>query len=74
MDTVLIQGDGPVVTVVLNRPDKAQRPDQIHVGPCLAATVIEALSADEQDTLYRAAGRPADRAFAPGNDIGGIRD
>ena len=66
-DTVLIQRDGPVVTVVLNRPAKLNALTKSmweRLGE-----IIEALSADERIRciVLRGAG---DRAFAPGNDIG----
>jgi enoyl-CoA hydratase len=66
-DTVLVQRDGAIATVVLNRPDKLNaltRRMWIRLGEAFAE-----LGADEslRCIVIRGAGT---RAFAPGNDIG----
>ena len=65
-DTILVRRDGPVATVVLNRPHKLNALTKSMWGRLGEA--IETLSTD--DTLrcivLRGAG---DQAFAPGNDI-----
>lgn len=65
-DTILIQRDGAIATVVLNRPEKLNaltKPMWQRLGE-----VIEELSADDglRCLVLRGAG---DKAFAPGNDI-----
>jgi enoyl-CoA hydratase len=65
-DTILTHRDGPIATVVLNRPDKLNaltRPMWKRLGE-----VFEELSADDgvRCVIIRGAGT---RAFAPGNDI-----
>ena len=65
-DTILTQRDGPIATVVLNRPEKLNaltKPMWQRLGE-----VIAALSADDdiRCIVVRGAG---DKAFAPGNDI-----
>ncbi len=65
-DTILVQRDGAVATVVLNRPDKLNaliRPMWARLG-----RAFEQLDADDdlRCIVIRGAGT---RAFAPGNDI-----
>ncbi len=65
-DTILLQRDGPIATVVLNRPEKLNaltRSMWRRLGE-----VITALSEDDaiRCIVVRGAG---DKAFAPGNDI-----
>ena len=65
-DTILVERDGPIATVVLNRPEKLNaltRPMWRRLGEA-----FEALSADDslRCVVIRGAG---ERAFAPGNDI-----
>jgi enoyl-CoA hydratase/carnithine racemase len=65
-ETIVVQRDGAVATVVLNRPEKLNaltRPMWKKLGD-----VFEALSADDsvRCIILRGAGT---RAFAPGNDI-----
>lgn len=65
-DTILLQRDGPIATVVLNRPEKLNaltKPMWQRLGE-----VIEELSADDalRCLVLRGAG---EKAFAPGNDI-----
>ena len=65
-DTVLIERDGPIVTVVLNRPEKLNAIDKatwIALGDA-----IEVLEADDtvRCIVLRGAG---DKAFSPGADI-----
>jgi enoyl-CoA hydratase/carnithine racemase len=65
-DTILIQRDGAIATVVLNRPEKLNaltKPMWQRLGE-----VIAGLSAEDQVRciVLRGAG---DKAFAPGNDI-----
>lgn len=65
-DTVLVQREGPIATVVLNRPEKLNaltKPMWQRLGD-----VIEGLSAEDElrCIVLRGAG---DKAFAPGNDI-----
>ncbi len=65
-DTVLVERDGPVATLVLNRPEKL---NALTKGMWqVLGREVEALSADDalRCILVRGAG---DRAFAPGNDI-----
>jgi enoyl-CoA hydratase/carnithine racemase len=66
-DTLLVERDGPIATVVLNRPDKLNaltRPMWQGLGDA-----VRALSADDdlRCIVLRGAG---DKAFSPGNDIG----
>jgi enoyl-CoA hydratase len=65
-DTILVQRDGPIATVVLNRPDKLNaltKPMWQRLGDA-----ISGLSDEDgiRCIVVRGAG---DRAFAPGNDI-----
>ncbi len=65
-DTILTHRDGPIATVVLNRPEKLNaltKPMWQRLGE-----VISGLSADDdvRCIVVRGAG---DKAFAPGNDI-----
>jgi enoyl-CoA hydratase len=65
-DTILVQRDGPIATVVLNRPEKLNaltKPMWQRLGE-----VIDELSADDalRCLVLRGAG---EKAFAPGNDI-----
>ncbi|NYT78354.1 enoyl-CoA hydratase/isomerase family protein [Alcaligenaceae bacterium] len=65
-DLIQVQHDGPIVTVVLNRPDKLNamtRPMWRQLG-----AVIDQLSADDavRCIILRGAG---EKAFSPGNDI-----
>ncbi|MFQ5936472.1 MAG: enoyl-CoA hydratase/isomerase family protein [Acidiferrobacterales bacterium] len=65
-DTVLVQRDGPIATVVLNRPEKLNALTKSmwqHLGEA-----FEQLSADDdlRCIVLRGAG---EKAFAPGNDI-----
>jgi enoyl-CoA hydratase/carnithine racemase len=65
-DTILMQREGPMATVVLNRPEKLNaltKPMWQRLGE-----VISALSAEDdiRCIVLRGAG---DKAFAPGNDI-----
>ncbi len=65
-DLIQVQHDGPIVTVVLNRPDKLNamtRPMWRQLGD-----VIDQLSADDavRCIILRGAG---EKAFSPGNDI-----
>ncbi|MFQ6023057.1 MAG: enoyl-CoA hydratase/isomerase family protein [Acidiferrobacterales bacterium] len=65
-DTILVQREGPIATVVLNRPEKLNaltKPMWQRLGE-----QIESLSADEslRCIVLRGAG---EKAFAPGNDI-----
>lgn len=67
MENILVQPDGPIVTVVLNRPEKLNaltRAMWARLGE-----VIDELSADDRlrCIILRGAG---ERAFSPGNDIG----
>jgi len=66
-DVILVERDGDIATVVLNRPEKLNaltKPMWQQLGG-----TIEALSAD--DTLRCIVMRGAgDKSFAPGNDIG----
>lgn len=66
IDTVLLQRDGPIATVVLNRPEKLNaltKPMWARLGEA-----VDSLSADDglRCIVLRGAG---DQAFAPGNDI-----
>ena len=65
-DTVLIERDGPIVTVVLNRPEKLNAIDKVTWIALGAA--IEALEVDDtvRCIVLRGAG---DKAFSPGADI-----
>lgn len=65
-DLILVQHDGPIATVVLNRPDKLNamtRPMWQQLGEA-----IEQLSADDavRCIILRGAG---EKSFSPGNDI-----
>ena len=65
-ETILVQRDGPIATVVLNRPEKLNaltKPMWQRLGE-----VIDELSADDalRCLVLRGAG---EKAFAPGNDI-----
>jgi len=65
-DTILVERDGPIVTVVLNRPEKLNsltKPMWQRL-----AEVMEELSADDdvRCIVLRGAG---EKSFAPGNDI-----
>ncbi|MDH3475938.1 MAG: enoyl-CoA hydratase-related protein [Rhodospirillales bacterium] len=65
-DLILVQRDGPIATVVLNRPDKLNaltKPMWRRLGE-----VLEELSADDdlRCVVLRGAGG---KAFSPGNDI-----
>ncbi|MFT0545957.1 enoyl-CoA hydratase/isomerase family protein [Allopusillimonas ginsengisoli] len=65
-DLIQVQHDGPIVTVVLNRPDKLNamtRPMWRQLGE-----VIDQLSADDavRCIILRGAG---EKSFSPGNDI-----
>jgi enoyl-CoA hydratase len=65
-DTILVEWDGPIATVILNRPEKLNaltRPMWKRLGE-----VFEELSADDavRCVVIRGAGT---KAFAPGNDI-----
>ena len=65
-DTILVERDGPIATVVLNRPEKLNaltRPMWKRLG-----VVFDELSADDavRCIIIRGAGT---KAFAPGNDI-----
>ncbi len=65
-DTILVERDGPIVTVVLNRPKKLNaltKPMWKRLGE-----VMEELSADDEIrcVVIRGAG---EKSFAPGNDI-----
>ncbi len=66
IDTVLLRRDGPIATVVLNRPEKLNaltKPMWARLGEA-----VDSLSADDglRCIVLRGAG---DQAFAPGNDI-----
>jgi enoyl-CoA hydratase len=65
-DTVLIERDGPIVTVVLNRPEKLNAIDK--VTWIALGDAIEVLEADDtvRCIVLRGAG---DKAFSPGADI-----
>jgi enoyl-CoA hydratase/carnithine racemase len=65
-DTILLQRDGPIATVVLNRPEKLNaltKPMWQRLGETL-----EALSSEDdiRCIVLRGAG---EKSFAPGNDI-----
>lgn len=65
-ETILVQRDGPIATVVLNRPEKLNaltKPMWQRLGE-----IIDELSADDalRCLVLRGAG---EKAFAPGNDI-----
>ena len=65
-DLILVERDGPIATVVLNRPDKLNALTK-PMWRCLGE-VLEELSADEalRCVVLRGAGG---KAFSPGNDI-----
>jgi enoyl-CoA hydratase/carnithine racemase len=67
MDAILVERDGAIATVVLNRPDKLNALTRAMWGALGEA--IDALSADDavRCVVVRGAG---ERAFSPGNDIG----
>lgn len=66
-ETILVERDGPIATVVLNRPAKLNALTK----PMWAAlgAAVQALSADDdvRCVILRGAG---EKAFSPGNDIG----
>jgi len=64
---ILVERDGPITTVVLNRPEKLNALTKA-MWEALGAT-IDALSADDtvRCIVVRGAG---EKAFSPGNDIG----
>jgi len=64
---ILVERDGPIATVVLNRPEKLNALTKA-MWEALGAT-IDALSADDtvRCIVVRGAG---EKAFSPGNDIG----
>ena len=65
-DTILIQRDGPIATVVLNRPEKLNaltKPMWQRLGEAIAELSAEN---DTRCIVLRGAG---EKAFAPGNDI-----
>jgi len=66
-ETILVERDGPLATVVLSRPDKLNALTRA-MWSALGET-IEWLSADDslRCVIVRGAG---ERAFSPGNDIG----
>jgi enoyl-CoA hydratase/carnithine racemase len=66
-ETILVERDGPIATVVLNRPDKLNALTRAMWG-ALGET-IEQLSTDDtvRCIILRGAG---EKAFSPGNDIG----
>ena len=66
-DLIVVDRDGPIVTVVLNRPDKLNALTRA-MWAQLGET-IESLSADDdlRCVIVRGAG---EKAFSPGNDIG----
>ena len=66
-DSILVTRDGPIATVVLNRPEKLNALTKAMWAELGAA--IAALSADDslRCIVLRGAG---ERAFSPGNDIG----
>ena len=65
-DTVLIERDGPIVTVVLNRPKKLNAIDK--VTWIALGDAIEVLEAEDtvRCIVLRGSG---DKAFSPGADI-----
>ena len=66
-DSILVERDGPIATVVLNRPEKLNALTKA-MWQALGAA-IDALSADDtvRCVILRGAG---EKAFSPGNDIG----
>ncbi|MFO1309640.1 MAG: enoyl-CoA hydratase-related protein [Burkholderiales bacterium] len=66
MDTILVERDGAIATVVLNRPEKLNALTRAMWGALGEA--VDALSADDsvRCVVVRGAG---ERAFSPGNDI-----
>ena len=66
MDTILVERDGAIATVVLNRPEKLNALTRAMWGALGEA--VDALSADDsvRCVIVRGAG---ERAFSPGNDI-----
>lgn len=65
-ETILVERDGPIATVVLNRPDKLNA-----LTRAMWAELGDTVSALSRDTavrciVLRGAG---DKAFSPGNDI-----
>lgn len=67
MEHLLVQRDGAIATVVLNRPDKLNALTRAMWSAL--GTTIDALSADDglRCIVVRGAG---EKAFSPGNDIG----
>src|SRR5512134_3706262 len=65
-ETILVERDGPIATVVLNRPDKLNALTRAMWGAL--GDTIERLSADDslRCVIVRGAG---EKAFSPGNDI-----
>jgi len=70
-DVVLVERDGDIATVILNRPDKLNAFTKAMWGRL--GEVVEKLSADPglRCVVLRGAG---DRAFSPGNDISEFAD
>lgn len=66
-ETILVERDGPIATVVLNRPEKLNALTRAMWGAL--GNTIERLSADDslRCVIVRGAG---EKAFSPGNDIG----
>ena len=66
-DEILVQRDGAIATVVLNRPEKLNALTRAMWG--MLGETIETLSADDElrCIVIRGAG---EKAFSPGNDIG----
>ena len=66
-DVILVTRDGPIATVVLNRPEKLNALTRAMWGAL--GDAIDALSADDavRCIVVRGAG---EKAFSPGNDIG----
>ena len=65
-DTILLERDGPIATVVLNRPEKLNALT-LNMWQRLGEVVAELSSDDDlRCIVLRGAG---DKAFAPGNDI-----
>ena len=66
-ETILVERDGPIATVVLNRPEKL---NALTRAMCQQlGDIIERLSADDslRCVIIRGAG---EKSFSPGNDIG----